>query len=556
MQQRAFEDNHIHSTYSDGAFTLEEIFAYNRTHDRLGLTLSDHVDTNTDWYPTYVQHIRKLRAEYTEFNARIGCEVKILDDGSLNTTDEILEAAEVVLGSVHHFEGIKTMPPAELIAREYELTKLLAENSVIDVLAHPFNMGVRFHKSDVPREWVEDVYERCVKNGVLFEYNHTRAPLSVQAFVRELVAAGTTEHLSFGGDMHTELSQLGISGFQPQKTIPVLVTGAGAGVGQSILKALKLSRVPLRILMADMSERAAGLYAGDGAYLIPGFRDPAYLSRIVEICQTERVQLIFAGTDLELEILSENAAQLEAVGTRVVVSNSTAVRIADDKWKTVQFLKENGFPYADSALVPELAAFMETATFPLIVKPRVGARSIGLYKVENQEELDAAVARTPDAIIQEYLSTEDDEYTCSAFFYDGKCYGVMTGKRWLRNGDTYKTIFTHDAELEAFIAEVGAKLDLFGPCNFQLRKTEKGPVIFEINCRFSGTTGAMSFLGFNVANALVQILCLGRAPSTLHFKDAWMFRYWNEIFTDIGEVDALGRDGMLSNPSGETNVFN
>ncbi|MGC9602338.1 MAG: ATP-grasp domain-containing protein [Minisyncoccia bacterium] len=556
MQSLFFQDNQVHSTWSDGTFSLEEIFEYNRTHERLDLTVSDHVDKNTDWFERYVEHLSKLRKKYPEFSVRIGCEVKILDDGTLNATDVILKQAEVVLGSVHHFEGIKAMSPDELMAREYELTKLLAQNKQIDILAHPFNMSVRFYKSNPSAAWVKDVYTLCAKNGIKFEYNHKYAPQSVKDFVAALVKKGETKHLSFGSDMHHNLTEIGQSGFKAQAPVTILVTGAGAGVGQSILKALKLSPVSMRILAADGSELAAGLYTADAAYIVPMYRDTRYIPRIIEICKKEKVDIIFAGTDVELEALSQNAKKIKsAAGAVVVVSNMHAVRIADDKWKTVQFLKQNGFPYAKSCLAKNLPVFLKTATWPLIVKPRIGARSIGVCKVSTKEELTDAVARTPGAIIQEYLATDDNEYTCSGFFYKSKSYGVLCGQRWLRNGDTYKALFKHDKELEAFIAKVGAKLNLFGPCNFQLRKTKRGPVIFEINCRFSGTTGAMSYLGFNVANALVQILCLKRPPSTLYCKESYMFRYWNELFVSEDQVKTLGKKGELEDPHSEKNLF-
>ena len=556
MQKLLFQDNQVHSTWSDGTFSLEEIFEYNRTHERLDLTISDHVDRHTNWFDAYVKELKSLRKKYPEFAVRIGCEVKIRDDGSINTTREILDAAEVVLGSVHHFDGIKAMSQEELLAREYALTRLLAQSQEIDILAHPFSMAVRFFKADVPRAWVEDIYNRCVANGIKFEYNHRHAPESLRQFVRQKVAQGDTKHLSFGSDMHDDLCELGMSGFNIRDVIPVLVTGAGAGVGQSILKALKLSPVSMKIIAVDGSELAAGLYAADSAYLVPMWQDPAYVPRIIEICKKENVQLVFAGTDVELEALSKHAKRIKAEsGATVVVSNVRAVRIADDKWKTVQFLKQNSFPYAKSCLAKDLPKFLKTAKFPLIVKPRVGARSIGLSKARNREELMAAVAQTPGPIIQEYLSTEDDEYTCSGFFYKGKSYGALCGQRWLRNGDTYKALFKRDKALEAFVAKVGVKLNLFGPCNFQLRKTKRGPVIFEINCRFSGTTGAVSYLGFNAANALVQILCLKRPPSALQFKESYMFRYWNELFASEGEVKVLGKTKGLPNPHSDKNIF-
>jgi len=556
MKSIFFQDNQTHSTYSDGTCTLKEIFEYNNLHDKLDLTISDHVRKETKWYPKFVAEIKTLRKQYPDFTVHIGCEVKILDDGTLNTTRKILDAAEIVIGSVHHFDRIKEMPAGELLEREFELTKLLAQNTDIDVLGHPFSMAVRFHNADVPRHYIEEVYGLCVKNGIKFEYNHKNSPESVRAFVREKVAAGDIKHLSFGSDMHTDLREIGQSSFAVQPLVTVLLTGAGTAITQGVLKGLRRSPVRMRIIAADMSPLAAGLYAVDKAYLVPPSNNKRFIPQLIKICKKERVDIIFPGLDPELEILSKNAKRIkEASGTTVAISNLRAVRIADDKWKTVQFLKENRFPYAKSCLTKDVQEFLETARFPLIVKPRIGARSIGLHVVKNKVELDAAITETPDAIIQEYLSSDNDEYTCSAFVYKGKCYGVICGQRWLRNGDTYKAHFKKYPELEVFIAKVAIKLNVSGPCNFQLRQTVRGPVIFEINCRFSGTTGAINHLGFNVANALLQIIGLKRTPWQLSFKPAYVFRYWNELFVKEEDVEKLGKVGVLEKPGSETNVI-
>lgn len=549
-----FQDNQLHSTYSDGKFKPRLILEYNRTHDQLDLIFSDHIDKKTRWFPRYVRELSRLRKQYPQFKVQIGCEVKILDDGSLNATPDTLKQAEVVLGSVHHFDGIKTMSKEELIEREYELTKELAQHSDIDILAHPFSMVVRRCKADVPHAYVEKVYQLCVKNGIKFEYNHKNAPESVRAFVRSKVEKGEVEHLSFGSDMHNDLTEIGSSSYASRRGVGVLVTGVGGGVGQSILKGLHLSPVAKRVITADASHFAAGLYAGDAAYTLPHVRSKKYISEIIRICKKEHVELVFVGTDVELETLSQNAAKIKkACGARVIVSTVNAILIADDKWKTVQFLKKNGFPYASSCLPKDVGAFLKKHRFPLVVKPRVGARSIGMHVVRSEKELKSAIASVEHPIIQEYLATEDDEYTCGTLVIGGKNCGVITGKRWLRNGDTHKAIFKRDKKLEQFIARVAGKLHIEGPCNFQLRKTKRGPVIFEINCRFSGTSGAMSYLGFNGPNLLLQTHLLNRPPYPLEFKESFMFRYWNEIFVPIDAVQRIEKYNALDTPRSAQN---
>lgn len=551
MPKIPFEDNQIHSTYSDGSKTLAEIFEYNHYHDKLDLTVTDHVDKNTDWFDKYAREIKILRKNYRDFKIKIGCEVKIIDEsGTLNTAAQILKTAEVVIGSVHNFPGIKLLSAPELIKKEYQLTKLLAANKQIDILGHPFSMAKRLFNTDVPLKYVEDIYQTCLKHKIKLEYNKKNSPPSVKKLVKQEIAKGRINNFSFGSDMHDDLSEIGNSAFDIAPTINVLVTGAGAGVGQSIIKAVRLSNLKTRLIAVDNSHLAAGLYRADAARLIPLADDKDYIKKLVRICNQEDVNIIFPGTDVELVTLAKNKKIIEAAtSAKLIISGLKTVKIADDKWKTANFLKNNGFPHPRSWLKPN----PNILQFPMIIKPRVGARSIGFNIINNPYELIDKAGLIDNPIIQEYLGQDNQEYTCGALFYKGKNYGVVTAQRWLRNGDTYKAIFKHDPELEELVKRVGRRLNVSGPCNFQLRKTSRGPVIFEINCRFSGTTGAASYLGFNAANALMQAVCLNRPLKKLSFKESYMFRYWNELFTDPETVHKLNQDDGVSGHTAEVN---
>jgi len=548
-----FEDNHFHSTYSDGSFTLQQIFDYNQLHDWLDLTITDHVNKNTNWFHDYVAEIKELRKKYNNFSVKIGCEVKIIDEsGELNTTDQILNSAEVIIGVVHCFFGIQSLTPEELIKKEFILTKLLAQNKKINILGHPFSMSTRFFKTDIPDSYVREVYELCVKNSIKLEYNKKTSPLSVRNLVISEIAKGNINNFSFGSDTHHYLREMGNSAFDVVDPVNVLITGAGAGVSQSIIKAVKLSPVRTNIIAVDSNYRSAGLFVSNSSYIVPFCNSNDYIPKIIEICHKEKIDLIFIGTDVELTTLSEHKKEIESqTNATVVVSNLEAINIANDKWQTFEFLKNVGFPYPKTWQAKDLNLIV----FPAVVKPRVGARSIGVSLAENMDELNRIVGKITDPIIQEYLSDDDHEYTCSGFFYEGECYGVICAQRWLRNGDTYKAYFCHDIELEEFIKKVGEELNITGPCNFQLRKTEDGPKIFEINCRFSGTTGAASFLGFNIVNALIQKMVFGRELHYLDFNDSLMLRYWNEIFVDPQEAKKLESNGKLNTVHGKINIF-
>jgi|GEM_PF-147967 len=553
-RQTLFEENHMHSIFSnDGKHSIEQIFEYNLLHDQLDLVISDHVDKNTDWFSGYVEEIKRLREKYPQFMIRIGCEVKILEDGTLNTSKEILDASEVVIGSVHHFSNIKTMSSAEMIEKEYELSMMLAKHPEVDVLGHPFSMCNRFHKTAPPMEYVKNVYDLCKKNGIKFECNSKQAIGAVRELIESEIAKGNTQHLSFGSDVHEQLNEIGDAAFAFVDPVTVLVTGAGAGIGQSIIKSLKNSLVRTRIISVDMSPVEAGLYRSDAAYVVPGANDPAYIKALQDICTAEHVDLLLIGTDVELGVLAENKETFEReTGTHIIVSDPKTIEIADDKWKTMEFLESNNFPHIRSALADTVDDFLRDVQFPLVVKPRCGARSIGFHVVKDESTLRTILKEHTDSIIQDYLPEEDEEYTCGGFFYDNECYGVISMKRWLRDGDTYKAIARNNPKLEQYIERVGKALSITGPCNFQLRHSGGEYKIFEINCRFSGTTGAASALGFNVVNALLQKMFLGRSFHRLAFRESYVMRYWNEVFASLDTVETMTQ-GHIENPDSSLN---
>ena len=54
-----------------------------------------------------------------------------------------------------------------------------------------------------------------------------------------------------------------------KKKLNVLVTGAGNGVGQSIIKSLKISKFNLNIIAADINVFSSGLYVCNKSLIIP-----------------------------------------------------------------------------------------------------------------------------------------------------------------------------------------------------------------------------------------------------------------------------------------------
>lgn len=330
--------------------------------------------------------------------------------------------------------------------------------------------------------------------------------------------------------------------------INVLVTGTGGGVGQSIFKSLKLSNIPTRITTADMNPLGVGIYRGNKGYVVPEATNPAFTDEIINICNDEDIKIIFIGSDPELPVFAANKSKIEsATGAKVVISSSEQIRIGNDKWETFLFLKNNGLPYPESALPENYNDLIEKTGFPVIIKPRGGSASKDVYIVKNQEELDVFLKRVSNPIIQEYLMPDDEEYTSGAMMFDGKISGILTMKREIKGGNTYRGIINSFDEVRNAVEKVARKFNPFGPSNFQMRLTERGPVTFEINPRFSGTTGMRAFFGFNEPEAVINHI-LFHKNEQMHHTNGIVLRYMDEIYVPTSEYEKVKNFGTIDHP--------
>lgn len=327
--------------------------------------------------------------------------------------------------------------------------------------------------------------------------------------------------------------------------ITVLVTGAGGGVGQGIIKSLKLIRdLQIKIVAADMSNLAAGVYAGDVSRILPSAAAENYMERLRAVCHEESIDYYFAGTDVELLFCAKNKAFIEKeFNLKVVVSPLNAIEISDDKLKTAEFLRKNGFYYPHTWLPNELN--MNTITFPVIVKPAVGCRSIGVSVVNNEMQLMQRLTNEEGLVIQELVGTDTDEYTCTIVVIDGIASDVVILNRELRAGDTFRANPVKNSKISEYVTRVALAMNIHGSCNFQLRLDKDNlPKIFEVNCRFSGTTPFCAQLGFNPVEYYIKKTQGLNYSGAINF-DAMILRHWQEVVVLKPQMDELAKTGRI-----------
>jgi carbamoyl-phosphate synthase large subunit len=324
----------------------------------------------------------------------------------------------------------------------------------------------------------------------------------------------------------------------------VLITGAGALLGQGIFRALRRSSLDVAIAAADPNPLSAGLFWTDESYIIRMASDPAYLERLQEVLAEARPDVLIPGTDVELPILAEERDRIEdEFGTRVLVSDPRVIAIADDKFLTFRFLKEAGLAPPASAIPDDgemLEALLDTVPFPLVVKPRIGARSVGVSVVHDRNELEAATAGRQGLVVQECVGSESEEYTSSVLVFDREPKASIVMRRDLRDGNTYRAFSGAYPELNEQVRVLGAALQPYGPANFQFRLDPQGRArVFEINGRFSGATPLRALVGFNEVELCLRHILLGEPIVQPEIREATILRHWSETLVEPADLEAL-----------------
>lgn len=320
--------------------------------------------------------------------------------------------------------------------------------------------------------------------------------------------------------------------------ITILITGVGGPLGQALIKAARQSSIPLRILGTDRSELSVGLAWVDKSFVIPGIAQPdAYLGALRGICAAERPQLILPGSDGELELLAGHAQTLrEECGALVVASSPEVLRTSLDKWETCRFLQGAGlnFPrFARLEDTDDTTRLVGDLGFPLIAKPCRGSGSKNVFKVWSWKEIDYIRSLGGAMVLQEYLQPDEEEYTVAVYTCrDGRQAGSISFRRELVAGNTYRAWVAQNPAVQREAEAVAAALRPAGPCNVQLRLTARGPVTFEINPRFSGTTAMRAHFGYNEVEMAVRDLALNEAVPIPTIREGIALRFWDETYLD------------------------
>lgn len=101
-------DLHMHTTYSDGAFSIRDMIEANIAKGYEFMVITDHSQSlrvanglQVECLLRQNEEIKQLNEEYDEIDIYSGIEMDILPDGSLDYDDEILAQLDYVIAAIH-----------------------------------------------------------------------------------------------------------------------------------------------------------------------------------------------------------------------------------------------------------------------------------------------------------------------------------------------------------------------------------------------------------------------------------------------------------------------
>lgn len=264
------------------------------------------------------------------------------------------------------------------------------------------------------------------------------------------------------------------------------------------------------------------LYA-DKYTISPLIYDEQYIPFLLNYCTNHKIDMLISLFDIDLQVLARNKDKFDKIGTKVIVSNSDIIEICNDKYKTYQFLRENGFavPQTFLTLQDTLSAIKRGALhYPVIVKPRFGCGSIAISIAKDEPSLLYYSEHIEHEIAHSYLKYESAsvaEKVIYQEFLDGQEHGadiindldgnfrnaVLRKKIAMRAGETDIAEIIEDCTTYRVMQKLGEVTHHIANMDCDYFLVDGIPYILELNARFGGGYPFSHIAGCNLPKAII-----------------------------------------------------
>lgn len=270
------------------------------------------------------------------------------------------------------------------------------------------------------------------------------------------------------------------------------------------------------------------LQEADSYIITPEIYDDSYIDFLLSYCKNNCINAIIPLFDIDLPILAKNKYLFQKEGIKLIVSDYCVTEICNDKWKTYEFLKKIGLkqaPTFNNLLDAKQALQEGQLSFPIFIKPRWGMGSIGIYKVNNIEELNVLYRKLHREIFNTYLkyeskidsgsciiiqqAIEGQEYGLEIFNdLDGNYLSTFAKKKIsMRAGETDIAETVDPTPFEKITQLIANNLRHIANLDIDCFVADDGTqYVLEMNCRFGGQYPFTHNAGVNEPQQIIDWL--------------------------------------------------
>ncbi|MGH2995813.1 MAG: DNA polymerase/3'-5' exonuclease PolX [Gaiellaceae bacterium] len=194
-------DLHMHTDWSDGRATLEEMVAAALETGHRYVAICDHARRLREGrLERQTEEIAQLNERVAGITVLAGVEVDIRADGSLDLPEDALAERDWIMASIHSgFDGSRERLTARLLAA--------IENPHVDCIGHP--TGRKINRRLAYEVDFEAVLARCVETGTFLEINSQPDRLDLmETHARAAAEAGVKVVVSTDAHRVRELANL------------------------------------------------------------------------------------------------------------------------------------------------------------------------------------------------------------------------------------------------------------------------------------------------------------------------------------------------------------
>ncbi|RSL32995.1 DNA polymerase/3'-5' exonuclease PolX [Salibacterium salarium] len=193
-------DLHMHTTWSDGALSIEEMALEARSRGHEWIAITDHSKflqvahgLNEERVLRQIEEIKRVNEKYNDIEILAGIEMDIRPDGTLDLDEDVLKRLDLVIASIH---SSFSQTEAEIMHR----MKAALYSPYVNIIAHP--TGRLIGRREGYKVDVEFLLQEAAATGTALELNSNPNRLDLSAeWLRKTSEIGTM--ITINTDAHS-----------------------------------------------------------------------------------------------------------------------------------------------------------------------------------------------------------------------------------------------------------------------------------------------------------------------------------------------------------------